>query len=54
MGKVRRIWALHSDKSHVYKPQPGGPEEGWRAVVPGGGPGAVGLQGQGLGQKLKH
>lgn len=57
VGEGRRyegIQALHSDKPHEYKFQPGGPEEGWRAAVPGGSPGAGGPQGRGLGHKTKH
>lgn len=34
--------------------QLGGPEEDWRAAVPGGGPGVAGPPRQGLGQKTKH
>lgn len=53
-GRFKGFQGLHSDKPHVYKFQPGGPEEGWRPVVPEEGSGTAGLQGRGLGHKTKH
>lgn len=41
-GRERGLQALHSDKSHDYTFQPGGPEEGWRTAEPEGSSGGLG------------
>lgn len=41
-GRERGLQALHSDKSHDYTFQPGGPEEGWWTAEPEGSSGGLG------------